>query len=224
MTPARLDAARGRMPGRAMRPRADREPVGVMARASRDRGPERRWRGWSLLDVFHVKHREARTSSSRELRRWQRIKNLVGPATLDEVWTRHIADCAAAPRPRAGARTGSISARARAFRAWCSRSPGADARARVDLVESNARKCAFLRHAARADRAPAPSFTTRASRRSSPSFVGKATSSRPGPSRRCHLLAWTEPLLTTGAIGLFPEGTRRRRRIDRGAQILEIRR
>ncbi|HEX4766088.1 MAG TPA: RsmG family class I SAM-dependent methyltransferase, partial [Lichenihabitans sp.] len=28
------------------------------------------------------------------LRRWQRIKNLVGPSTLDRVWTRHIADSA----------------------------------------------------------------------------------------------------------------------------------
>ena len=26
------------------------------------------------------------------LRRWQTIKNLVGPRTLDEVWMRHIAD------------------------------------------------------------------------------------------------------------------------------------
>src|SRR5215210_4352680 len=29
---------------------------------------------------------------ARELRRWQEVKNLVGPKTLDRVWTRHIAD------------------------------------------------------------------------------------------------------------------------------------
>ena len=28
----------------------------------------------------------------RELRRWQAIKNLVGPATLDQIWDRHIVD------------------------------------------------------------------------------------------------------------------------------------
>jgi hypothetical protein len=28
----------------------------------------------------------------RELRRWQAIKNLVGPATLDRIWDRHIVD------------------------------------------------------------------------------------------------------------------------------------
>src|SRR3712207_6220930 len=27
-----------------------------------------------------------------ELRRWQAIKNLVGPGTLDDIWLRHIAD------------------------------------------------------------------------------------------------------------------------------------
>src|SRR5918997_2907279 len=27
-----------------------------------------------------------------ELRRWQQVKNLVGPKTLDALWTRHIAD------------------------------------------------------------------------------------------------------------------------------------
>ena len=27
-----------------------------------------------------------------QLKRWQTIKNLVGPATLGEVWTRHVAD------------------------------------------------------------------------------------------------------------------------------------
>src|SRR5687768_363856 len=29
-----------------------------------------------------------------ELRHWQAIKNLVGPATLNHVWTRHVADSA----------------------------------------------------------------------------------------------------------------------------------
>ena len=28
------------------------------------------------------------------LRRWQGVKNLVGPSALDEVWTRHVADSA----------------------------------------------------------------------------------------------------------------------------------
>lgn len=90
------------------------------------------------------------------LGRWQRIKNLVAPGTLDEVWTRHIADCAQilALAPRASR--------------WVDIGSGAGfpglvvaimlagrAGARVDLVEANARKCAFLREAARACGAPA---------------------------------------------------------------------
>ncbi len=84
------------------------------------------------------------------LRRWQRIKNLVGPSTLDRVWTRHIADSAqlVALLPEA--------------RSWLDMGSGAGfpglviaillrdtAGAAVHLVESNARKCAFLREAAR---------------------------------------------------------------------------
>ena len=31
------------------------------------------------------------------LTRWQRVKNLVGPATIPTVWTRHVADSAQLP-------------------------------------------------------------------------------------------------------------------------------
>ena len=90
------------------------------------------------------------------LGRWQRIKNLVAPSTLDEVWTRHIADSA------------QILALAPRARCWADMGSGAgfpglviaimlsgQAEAEVHLVEANARKCAFLREAARACGAPA---------------------------------------------------------------------
>ena len=90
------------------------------------------------------------------LARWQRIKNLVSPATLPEVWTRHLADSAQivplAPDALRWADIGSgagfpglVVAILLADR------PGAH----VDLVEANARKCAFLREVARACGAPA---------------------------------------------------------------------
>ena len=96
------------------------------------------------------------------LRRWQRIKNLVGPSTLDRVWTRHIADSAqlAALLPEA--------------RRWLDMGSGAGfpglviaillrgaPGAAVHLVESNARKCAFLREAARETGAAAIIHNTR---------------------------------------------------------------
>src|SRR4051812_39741691 len=85
-----------------------------------------------------------------ELERWQTIKNLVGPSTLSEVWPRHIADSlqllAIEPQALRWADLGSgagfpglVLAIALAERAG----------AHVHLVESNSRKCAFLRPVAR---------------------------------------------------------------------------
>lgn len=84
------------------------------------------------------------------LRRWQPAQNLVSPATLDAVWSRHIADCAqlVALFPdiitwvdlgSGAGLPGLITAILLADR------PGA----KVVCVESNQRKCAFLRAAIR---------------------------------------------------------------------------
>ena len=90
------------------------------------------------------------------LTRWQRVKNLVAPSTLAEIWTRHIADSA------------QILALAPAARRWADLGSGAGfpglvvaisladtAGVEVHLVEANARKCAFLREVARECGAPA---------------------------------------------------------------------
>lgn len=84
------------------------------------------------------------------LRQWQKAVNLVAPATLDDIWHRHFADsaqlCALAPTARSWLDLGSgagfpgmVIAIMLANRADIS----------VSLVESNARKCAFLRETAR---------------------------------------------------------------------------
>ncbi len=90
------------------------------------------------------------------LGRWQLVKNLVGPSTLGQIWTRHIADSAQLLEFAPDAKT------------WADMGSGAGfpgmvvaiqmrgrAGAAVHLIESNARKCAFLREAARACDAPA---------------------------------------------------------------------
>jgi 16S rRNA (guanine527-N7)-methyltransferase len=76
----------------------------------------------------------------------------------------------------------------------------------VHLVESNDRKCAFLRHVARLTGAPA---TVHARRLEEvvPDFAGRAdVVSARALAALDQLLAWTEPLLTTGTTGLFPKG------------------
>lgn len=142
-----------------------------------------------------------------ELGRWQAAKNLVSSATLAEVWTRHIADSL------------QIFGLAEGRERWLDLGSGGgfpglvigiclaeQGKGRIDLVESNARKCAFLRHAARITGAP---VTVHAARIEDVigDFTGKvdvvtarALASLP------QLLLWCEELLRTGTLGLFPKG------------------
>ena len=139
-----------------------------------------------------------------ELRRWQRIKNLVGPGTLDQVWTRHVADSLQlldlAPEARRWLDLGSGAGL-----------PGlplaiAGGGVHVHLVESNARKCAFLRHAARVCRAPVTVHEGRIEALIA-GFAGEVdvvTARALAPLDQ--LIAWAAPLLQTGTTGLFPKG------------------
>jgi 16S rRNA (guanine527-N7)-methyltransferase len=90
-----------------------------------------------------------------ELERWQQAKNLVSSATLADVWTRHIADSlqlyALAPEAETWLDLGSGGGFPGLVIGICLAELG---HGQIHLVESNARKCAFLRHAARVTGAP----------------------------------------------------------------------
>ena len=88
------------------------------------------------------------------LRKWQPAENLISPKTLPEVWRRHVADSA------------QLVAMFRSSRHWLDFGTGAGfpglviamvggEGTHVDLVESNTRKCAFLRTVVRETGAPA---------------------------------------------------------------------
>jgi 16S rRNA (guanine527-N7)-methyltransferase len=87
------------------------------------------------------------------LRQWQKAINLVAPSTLDAIWHRHFADSAqllplAPPHLRSWVDLGSGAG----FPGLVIAILLADAAqepARVTLIESDARKCAFLREVAR---------------------------------------------------------------------------
>jgi 16S rRNA (guanine527-N7)-methyltransferase len=90
------------------------------------------------------------------LREWQRVKNLVAPGTLAEIWERHVADSAQllrlAPQNRRWLDLGSGAGFPGLVLAiLLADTPGAH----VDLVEANGRKAAFLRAVARETGAPA---------------------------------------------------------------------
>ena len=142
----------------------------------------------------------------RELRRWQAIKNLVGPGTLDQIWERHIVDSLQlldlAPEAKTWLDLGSGAG----FPGLVLAIAGAERGLKVHLVESNSRKCAFLRHIARLTGAPAKVHEARLETLV-PDFVGKAdVVSARALASLAMLLDWTEPLLKAGTMGLFPKG------------------
>jgi len=141
-----------------------------------------------------------------ELRRWQAIKNLVGPATLDQIWDRHIVDSLQlldlAPEARTWVDLGSGAG----FPGLVLAIAGQERGLAVHLVESNSRKCAFLRQIARLTEAPATVHEARLET-VIPGFVGKAdVVSARALASLTQLLEWTEPMLKAGTIGLFPKG------------------
>ena len=159
----------------------------------------------SAVDVSR-ETREKLELLERELRRWQAIKNLVGPATLDRIWDRHIVDSLQLLDLAPDARTWLDLGSGAGFPGLVLAIAGAERGLRVHLVESNSRKCAFLRHVVRLAGAPATIHEARLEA-VIPGFVGRAeVVSARALAALPLLLEWTEPLLKAGAIGLFPKG------------------
>jgi 16S rRNA (guanine527-N7)-methyltransferase len=142
-----------------------------------------------------------------ELERWQAAKNLVSSGTLKDVWTRHIADSLQlfdlARDSQRWLDLGSGGGFPGLVIGICLAEQGAG---EIHLVESNSRKCAFLRHAARLTGAPVKVHNARIEDAVG-DFAGKidvvcARALAPLPL----LLDWCKDLLRTGALGLFPKG------------------
>lgn len=141
------------------------------------------------------------------LRRWQGVKNLVGPATLEQVWSRHILDSAQLVPLRPSARRWMDLGSGAGFpglviAALLREQEGVE----VHLVESNGRKCAFLREVIRTVRLPARVHADRIESvlAAPPPGIEVLTARALAPL--ADLLRLGESLLTTGTVGLFPKG------------------
>lgn len=139
--------------------------------------------------------------------KWQRTINLVAPATLPHVWTRHVADSLQLV-PLAGEATrwvdlgsgggfpGLVVAAVLAER------PGAD----VTLVESDSRKAAFLREAARIAELPVTVLPVRIEQAAPRIAQGVEIVSARALAPLPKLLDLAAPFLAQGATGLFLKG------------------
>jgi 16S rRNA (guanine527-N7)-methyltransferase len=141
---------------------------------------------------------------------WQQRQNLIAPSTEPTLWTRHIADSLQllplAPAARIWADLGSGAGfPGIAIACALADSPGPEA-PRVHLIESIAKKAAFLREAVLVTGAPAVVHHERIADFIShaPDRIDVVTARALAPLTK--LVAEAYPLLKRGALGLFPKG------------------
>ena len=142
-----------------------------------------------------------------ELLSWRQRMNLIGASTVPILWTRHVADSlqllALAPQAKTWADLGSGAGFPGLVLACAlADTPGVT----VHLVESNGKKAAFLREAAKVTAVPAIIHAVRIV-----DFVNNQTDGVEVVTARAlaplsELLSATYPLLKKGAVGLFPKG------------------
>ncbi len=141
------------------------------------------------------------------LRKWQKTINLVANSTVPQLWIRHIADSlqvsAAIPEAHIWADLGSgagFPGLVTAIR--LAETPGA----RIHLIESDQRKCAFLRHVSRETSAPAIVHNARIESviddLGDPIDAVSARALAPLPV----LVDYAKNLLAKGTIGVFLKG------------------
>jgi 16S rRNA (guanine527-N7)-methyltransferase len=166
-------------------------------------------------DQFIEEMRDLRVDVSRETRdrleamvhtlgRWQKAINLVGKTTLEEVWTRHVLDSAqAAPLIPEGAKSLTDLGSGGGF-------PGlvlAAMRPELDitLIESDARKGAFLMEAGRRMELPKPPKVVIGRIEAvAPAKADVVTARALAPLKQ--LLLWAAPHRNDPAICLFHKG------------------
>jgi 16S rRNA (guanine527-N7)-methyltransferase len=141
------------------------------------------------------------------LGRWRKVTNLISEASFAAAWTRHIADSAQLLPLAPGARR------------WIDLGSGAGfpglviaillagkEGARVDLIESDKRKCAFLREVAGATGAPAEIHAERVEAIDPQAFLPVDAVAARAFAPLPRLIELTRVWIAHGAVGVFPRG------------------
>jgi 16S rRNA (guanine527-N7)-methyltransferase len=169
---------------------------------------------WARLDLLVT-----------QLLKWQKTINLVAPKTLPEIWTRHVADSlqVAALIPL-GAKTVVDLGSGGGFPGLVIAAVLADREgAEIHLVESDQRKAAFLREAARAMGVSAKIHNKRIESALSnwPHGADAVTARALAPLGE--LISLAEPLLKAGTPGIFPKGRETKEELAQAERIWQFR-
>ncbi|GGE28780.1 hypothetical protein GCM10007276_02410 [Agaricicola taiwanensis] len=141
------------------------------------------------------------------LLKWQKTINLVAPSSLPHIWVRHVADSLQLlNHAGGGVRWVDLGSGGGFPGVVIAIALAGTADAHVDLIESDSRKCAFMREAIRATDAPARVHCGRIesvlSSWTCPADIVSSRALAPLP----RLLDYAFPLLKKGACGLFLKG------------------
>lgn len=147
-------------------------------------------------------------------RKWSQAINLASASTLDQLWERHIVDSAQlfclAPGAKSWLDLGSGGGFPGVILAILLKNTQDG---RIDLVESNSKKAAFLRTAVGQAAAPATVHAQRVDAVWAKIPVPEIVTARALASLK-DLFALSEPWLTNGATALFQKGRDYRRELD----------
>ena len=136
---------------------------------------------------------------------WQKTTNLIAPSTVTQLWTRHIADSLQLLDLSEGRRWIDLCSGA-GFPGLVLACALVERDGHVHLVESNAKKAAFLREAKRVTGAPATIHAERiehfVARFGDPTDVVTARALAP----LGQLLSYVQPFMARGAQAILPKG------------------
>ena len=141
------------------------------------------------------------------LDRWRKVTNLISAASFDDIWLRHIADSAQlldlAPQARHWVDLGSGAGfPGMVLAILLAGQPGAE----VHLIDSDQRKCAFLREVARATGAPARIHCARIESLAPDSLAPVDAVTARALAPLPIVLDFASVWIRRGAVGVFPRG------------------
>jgi 16S rRNA (guanine527-N7)-methyltransferase len=163
------------------------------------------------------------------LKQWQKAVQLVAPSTLDAVWSRHFADSAqlwalTPPGTRTWADLGSGAGFPGLVIAILARDPGSPSPdLRITLVESDSRKAAFLREAARQAGCPVDILGTRIESSSTRDKVGPVdVVSARALAPLTDLFRLAHPFWQPQTLGLFLKGRDAEKEVDAARAVWDF--